>query len=354
MNSPLVAVIILNYNTKDYLSALLKSLSKQSYRNLIIYLIDNHSNDGSQAQISRLRQDYVGQAKLKTIFNTVNVGYAKANNLGLKKAFTEGADLCLLLNPDVIADKKMIEKLVDSFNQKIKSVKRLGLIQPVILLTKFKNKINSFGNIIHYLGFGYCGDYLRDYQKLTNDKKIFSVSGAAMLVTQQYFNQVGGFDDDFFMISEDQDLSWRGLLYGYQHYISTGAVAYHDYYYNRHPQKKFFEEKNRLMMLLKNYSTKTLFLLAPILLINEIAILTYSIIEGGIGLKLKTYWLIFHNRKIILNKRNEVQKKRIIADKALFREFKPTIDFSPINNLVIRYLVNPLYLIYYRFVFFLL
>ena len=277
-----------------------------------------------------------------------------ANNLGLKTAFKKGADLGLILNSDIIADAKMVENLVKTYNRKKMTVKKLGLIQPVILLAQNRNKVNTLGNTIHYLGFGYCGNYFTVYKKSLNDKEIFSVSGAAMLISRQYFNQVGGFDENFFMLGEDQDLSWRGLILGYKHFISSKAIAYHDYQFGRHQQHKYLEEKNRLIMLMKNYSGKTLVFLTPILLINEIAIIIYSILESWLGLKLKTYWAICRNLKIILKKRKEVQKKRVVNDKKLFSIFKPTIDFPPVNNFVIRYLVNPLYLTYYRLVYFFL
>jgi len=358
MRTPLVAVLVLCTNEKKFLKGVVDSLLKQTYNNLRIYILDNNSEDGSKEIISNLlprgRSSFGRKyqtSNLTSIYFKSNLGYAKANNIGLRRAFGDGADLCLVLNCDTVLKKDCVEELVESYLEKKKEEIKVGLIQPVILLANDRKKINSVGNAIHYLGFGYCQDYLKSYKKQSVDKEIYSVSGAAMLMTREYFRQVSGFDEEFFMTGEDQDISWRGLLYGYRHFLSQGAQIYHYYQFGRHKLNKYREEKNRLMMLLKNYSVKSLILLSPMLVVNELALILYSLFEGWFFLKIKTYWAILVNSKTILKNRKIIQAKRVVNDKILFSRFKAVIHFNPINNFIIQNLANPVYWFYYHLVY---
>jgi GT2 family glycosyltransferase len=351
MTEPKVAVLVLTTNEKKFLKEVLSSLFRQTYKNLEIYVLDNNSTDGSIEEIQSLKFKVQScSLKLKVIRYKSNLGYAKGNNIGLKKAFEEGAEFCLVLNCDTILKKNTVAELVRFFLEKKEKNIPVGLIQPVILLAHDKKRINSVGNVIHYLGFGYCSDFLKKYRPLKKDKEIISVSGAAMFLSKNFYEKVGGFDEDFFMTAEDQDLSWRGYLAGYHHFLAGRVVIFHHYQFGRHRLNKFREEKNRLLILLKNYSTKSLIFLAPILVINELAILIYSLFEGWLFLKIKSYFLILKNLKNILRKRKIIQKQRVVADKILFAKFKSAIYFKPLDNFFIRYLVNPLYQLYYQLV----
>jgi len=349
MKNPKIAVLVLCTNEKHFLKGVLDSLLVQTYKNIKIYVLDNNSTDGSDKLISNFKFRI---SNLRYIRFKKNLGYARANNMGLKQAFGAGAGLCLVLNCDTILAKNTIEELIQSYQDKVAKKIKVGLLQPSILIAKNKLKINTLGNAIHYLGFGYCQDLMRNYFPQKTDKKIISVSGAALLISKNYYKDVGSFDEGFFMTAEDQDLSWHGLLFGYQHFLSSKSIVFHHYKFGRHKLNKYREEKNRLMILLKNYSIKTLILFLPIFIATELAILLYSLFEGWFFLKLKTYWVILSNYKHILKNRKKIQSHRIIDDKILLREFVPTIDFFPINNFFTRYLANPVYWLYYRLVSF--
>ncbi len=355
MKDPKVAVLVLCTNEKKYLKGVIHSLLLQTYKNLLIYILDNNSTDGSWKEVQNAKFKAQNQnLKLKTIQFKKNCGYAKGNNIGLKKAFGEGADFCLVLNCDTILKKNTIEEMVKSYQDKKENKIRTGLIQPVILLAKDRKKVNSVGNVVHFLGFGYCQDYLKRYKPFKKDREIISVSGAAMLISKKYYEEIGGFDETFFMTSEDEDLSLRGFLAGYQHFLAKNAVIYHYYHFGRYKLNRYQEEKNRLKIILKNYSLKLILLLLPIFLANEIGIVFYSIFEGWFLLKLKSYFVVLHNLKNIIKNRRKIQADKVISDKFIFSKFKKTIHFKPVDNFLIRNLANPLYWFYYQITFFLL
>lgn len=333
-----VIVLVLGYKSIKYLDECIVSLTKQTYKNFEIWFGDNNSNDGS---IGYLNKNF---PKVKTFQFKENGGYAGGNNKLIKKAFENEADFCLVLNADTKSDQNLICELVNSYEESSENNK-VGLIQPLVMLYDKPEKINSAGNVIHYLGFGYCGGYMSD-KIPKNDKEIISVSGTAMLIPREYYESVGLFDEEFFMYNEDQDYSWRGLMMGYKHFVSVKSKIWHKYSFSKNENKWYHSEKNRLMMLFKNYEKKTLLKLIPIIIFNEVAMLVYSLFDGWFFKKIKSYVFLFKNKAIIKRNRKENQKNRMVGDKQFLQLFNSELDFEFMNNFVIKTVINPIYKIY--------
>lgn len=338
-----VIVLILGYKSIGYLEECIPSLLSQSYKNYEVWFADNNSNDGS---VEYLNKNF---PKVKTFQFDKNDGYAGGNNRLMKMAFEKGADFSLVLNADTKSGRCFISNLVDTYQRKLKSNK-VGLIQPVVMLYDKPNKINSIGNVIHYLGFGYCGGYMSEkIPKL--DKNIISVSGTAMLISKQYYQDVGLFDESFFMYNEDQDYSWRGLMMGYKHFVSVNSIIWHKYSFSKNKNKWYQSEKNRLMMILKNYEKRTLIKLIPIIIFNELAVIVYSILNGWFVPKLKSYIFLFSNLDSIKLERVRIQKNRSIKDKDFFYRFNSILDFVLVDNFWTKKIVYFFYKNYYLFIY---
>jgi GT2 family glycosyltransferase len=138
----------------------------------------------------------------------------KANNIGMRYVFEKNYEACILLNPDTVSDYKMVENLLRTYFLKSKKAK-IGLIQPLLLLHDQPDLINSSGNPIHFLGFGYAGNYLKNKNIIQSDAEVLSATGGAALITKDFFLATGGFDQSFFMYCEDQNMCWQGLVFGY-------------------------------------------------------------------------------------------------------------------------------------------
>jgi len=337
-----VFVLILGYNDLKNLDECLSSLLNQDYKNYEIWFADNNSKDGSVEFINKKF------SKIKTFQFKENSGYAGGNNRLIKKAFKFGADFCLVLNADTKVDKNLISTLVDSYKENSKKNK-VGLTQPVVMLYGQPNKINTIGNVIHYLGFGYCGNYLT--KKIPNkDKEITSVSGTAMLISSDYYKNVGLFDKDFFMYNEDQNYSWRGLMLGYKHFLSVKGKIRHKYSFSKNKNKMYHSEKNRLMIIFENYEKNTLLKLLPIIILNELLMIIYSIFTGWFLLKMKSYAFLYKNRENIKKSRQKIQSTRIFGDKKIIQNFESKLDFSVMNNPLIKFIINPIYILYKKFI----
>lgn len=324
---PKIAVLILGYNDEKNLKEALDSALDQTYKNYQVIYIDNASTDAS---LSSVRENY---PQLETIAYEKNLGYAGAYAKVLKETFEKDYDGAVLLNSDVIVDKNWLEELVTSAYRD----EKIAIAQPKIFLAnENKHLANTFGNHINYLGFGFCGHYKKqDDENFNCDQEIISASGASLLVKKQVYEKIGGLDEKFFAYLEDQDLSWRALMQGYKIVLAAKSVMWHKYVFQKNARNswKFFTlERNRLYFLFKNYSAKTLFLLAPMFLVMEIGILADSLSKGYFLDKIRAYGAFFGNIGLLWRDRKIIQNRRILSDKKLFSKLSPTVDFEEINS----------------------
>lgn len=339
-----IAVLILGYNHKKYLGDALDAALRQTHTNYDVIYIDNASTDHSV--------EFVAGAypSVHIIANTENKGYAGGYNQALKKAFSQGFDAAVLLNPDTQADKDWLKELVASAY----ASEHIGFAQPKIYIWNKSNDtdiFNTAGNEINFLGFGYCGKYKhKDKPPITKDVEITYASGASLLIKKEAYEATGGFDDDFFAYLEDQDLGWRGRLLGYKSILSSKSMLWHKYdFQKKHLNhfKFFLLERNRFTFLLKNFEVKTLLLIAPALVVMEIGVLFDSIIKGYFTMKLKGYLETIRGINKTLRKRTVVQNTRKYTDKELFHFLNPEILFEEINSPLIR-IANRFLRFYYR------
>ncbi|RCR68067.1 glycosyltransferase family 2 protein [Larkinella punicea] len=328
-------IIIVTYNHRAYLPALFESLARLTHPRFHILVIDNGSSDGTPAVLRSLSQS------VEVIYQESNTGFCDANNRGMAHAFAAGADACLLLNPDTEVTPDFLSLLETSYQEQLQKGVQVGLLQPVILHRRQPDLLNTAGNAMHYLGFGWCKDNLSPKPVYDHDPEIGSVSGACLYMPKLYYQQVGGFNSAFFAYSEDQDVSWRGLLQNYRHFCASKAVIYHDYHFSKSTAKWYHAEKNRLMVVLQNYEFRTLLVLGPSLVGIELLILLYSLAGGFFTEKLKGYRFLVQHRKHIRRVRNQVQAKRTVSDAAIWNRFSDELVFSEIKNPLLTWIVNP-------------
>jgi GT2 family glycosyltransferase len=316
-----IAIIIVGYNSKKYLNDLFTSLNKSTYKNFKIFYVDNNSADQS---INWIQNHY---PKTEIIKNKDNVGFATANNIGLKIAIKQNFNYFFLLNPDTVIDKNCLQILIDKVDNN-------SIIQPLILIYKNKktNLINSDGNVLNYLGYSYCAGQKKNADNIQlSRKEIPLASGAAMFIPKNIINSIGILDDDFFMYHEDVDFSWRARIAGFKIKIIPDAIVWHKYHFSRNKQKFFFAERNRLFFIFKNFQAKTILLISPMFLINEILMVLYSIFTGWFLLKIKSSGSFIWNLNYIFSKRKKINKLRKNNDQDLKRYFSSEIEFSEVK-----------------------
>ena len=311
------SIIVLNYNGKRYIKDCLDSVLKQSYPNYEIIVVDNNSSDNSISIIEKY-------SKAKLIKNKENFGFSKGNNIGIKSA---NGDYIILLNMDTVVNRDWLKELIKI----AETENNIGICQSKILLFDDRSRINTTGNIIHYLGFGYCGECgKKDYQM--DVREITYASGASMLIKKHILDKIGYFDESLFMYQEDLDFGWRARLFGYKIVLAPKSIVYHKYKVDKNKNKMYYAERNRLIVLLKNYSFKSLLLISPALILNEVGIFFYFIKEMIPHKKINSYFSILMNSSRIMKDRRYIQKNRIVSDKELFKHFNKNFEFSEINS----------------------
>lgn len=221
----ILSIIILNYNTKDLILKCLKAIRGQYQNQLVsgefeVIIIDNGSSDGSVESIEK----EIKEAKnISLIKNKENLGFSKGNNLGAKKA--KGRNLLFLNSDTQILDQgflKMVEFLDNHENIGILGgrLKNLGGSSQKSV-GKFYNLFNVF---LMLLGTERLG-LLRESPK--KEKKVDWVSGACLMIKNNLFKKIGGFDENFFMYVEDMEISFEANLRGFSTFFYPDANLLH-------------------------------------------------------------------------------------------------------------------------------
>lgn len=344
---PKVGIILINY--KDYAKRFLADC-RDSLRLLdypkdkyIVYIVDNATSDETQKY---LRESYPEAVILP---NAANAGWAGGNNAGLVRAPADGCEDVVFLNMDVIVEREWLKELVLAAS----SDQKIGIAQPKILLHPVRDipRINSLGNDIHFLMFGFCHGYNEpDSTADLGVRDIPYASGSSMYVRGEVIKKIGICDEGFFMYHDDFDFCARARLAGFRLVIAPKSRMWHKYEFNRSVALVYFMERNRLICLLYFYKWPTLMLIFPAFLAYEFGILLFSIKNGYAKTKLASWGFFFNrkNLKKILGKRREIQKSRLLSDKEMSSNFVGTVGFQEINNSLNKYFANPVFGLYWK------
>tara|TARA_Y100000741_G_scaffold313845_1_gene258973 strand:+ start:628 stop:1668 length:1041 start_codon:yes stop_codon:yes gene_type:complete len=317
--SPLVSVIVLNYNAGELLVNCVNSLKKSEYTNLEILVVDNISSDGSQKKCKEQFPD------IRLIQNEKNLGYCGGNNVGIREAKGE---FIVILNPDTIVDPNWLNELIiayDKFGE--------GLYQPKILSLNEENIIQSTGNMLHVFGFGFARDKgNKIIDKIEEIEKIGYASGTCLFTSKKVIDKVGYLDEFLFLYHDDLDLGWRAAQIGINSYHVPKSKIFHvESYSLKWSAKKFYWlERNRKYCLLTHYSKETYEKMRFSLALVDLFVWAFYFSKGFLGAKIKAEIEIKKNKEHILRKYQELEDKKIITDKELIKNFPDKI-FVPTN-----------------------
>ncbi len=227
-----ISVIIVNYNVKELLGQCINSIVSASGRlSVEIIVVDNNSFDGS---VEYLKEKFSGLKQLKIIDSPVNLGFAKANNLGAKEA---SGEYLLILNPDTILQEDTLEKSLEFY----KNTKQIGALTCKLILPNGKLDLacrRSFPTpsvaVYRILGLSKIfpksrifGKYNLTYLDENDTYEVDAIVGAFMLIKKSIYDEVRGFDEDYFMYGEDLDLCFRIKKAGYKIYYYPGTSIIH-------------------------------------------------------------------------------------------------------------------------------
>lgn len=224
-----ISVIIVNYNVKNFLEQCLVSVIKASEEiESEIFVVDNHSVDGSQAMI------HEKFPQIKLIENEQNFGFSKANNQALIHATGEFA---LVLNPDTLLEEETLKKCVAFMDAHpeagalgVKMINGKGRYLPEskrALPTPAVAFFRIFGLSKLFPNSKKFGKYHLSYLDPNKIHAVEILSGAFMFIRKKALDKAGLFDEQFFMYGEDIDLSYRIIKEGYTNYYLPETTIIH-------------------------------------------------------------------------------------------------------------------------------
>jgi GT2 family glycosyltransferase len=218
-----VAFIIVGWNNLDLIDDCIESILKQTYKPISIIYVDNDSRDGSSKHV---KEKY---PEVEVIDSGANMGFAKGNNIGIKRALgDETVRYVALLNSDARIADDWVETIVHHAGYK----PRGAAFQTITLDYYDHEVIDSTHLYLAQNGQGTQGSWRRPLLEGYDvaPKKVFGCNAAAVLYSRDFiesqpFEEL--FDDNMFMYLEDVDVAARATIMGWDNYVIPGSRAYH-------------------------------------------------------------------------------------------------------------------------------
>lgn len=298
------AVVILNWNGKDFLQKFLPSVLQYSRDYAEIIVADNDSTDGS---VEFLRETF---PEVSVIRNTVNGGFAKGYNDALAEV---ESDYYILLNSDIRVTENWIQPVI----RLMEDDPKIAACQPVIRSFHHPEKFEyagAAGGFIDSFGYPFCRG--RIFQHLEDDLgqysdavEVFWATGACMFVRKDVFREFSGFDADFFAHMEEIDFCWRVKHAGYKIMVCPDSKVFHvggGTLPKRSSFKTYLNMRNNIALLYKNLPSDQLvkvFLLR--LILDGVAAFKF-LVDGGFA----DFWAVVRAHMSFYRNFSKHRKKR--------------------------------------------
>ena len=208
---PKVGIILINWNSYSDIDMCIQSILQLDYNNYQIIVVDNSSSDNS---VEKIKQKY---PETICIESPINLGFGRANNLGIDRALLLCAEYCWILNSDTIAEKSSLSYLV----QTMENNKKFGAVGSTLMEYNKVDKIQAMGG-------GRCWEKMAITTSYKKEMDVLEhIIGASFFIKSDIIEATGCFDRDFFFFMEDTDLSIRIRKMGYILGFCKQSVIYH-------------------------------------------------------------------------------------------------------------------------------
>ena len=209
-----IAVIIVNYNSKELLQRCLRALKNQTYQPTRILIMDNGST-------TPLQLDEIKCPHVEIIHLGENLGFAAANNRGISQV--GDCEWIVLLNPDAFADSDWLMHLVKA----AKKNTEFACFASHLISAENPEILDGTGDVYHVSGCPWRRDYGKKNLFSRKSEEVFSPCAAAAMYHRAALLEVGGFDEQYFCYVEDVDLGFRLRLANYRCLYVPEATVFH-------------------------------------------------------------------------------------------------------------------------------
>jgi GT2 family glycosyltransferase len=277
---PRFSIIIVSWNALPHLKTFLPSVGDTTYYDYEIILADNASTDGSKQWVRKHHPE------VKIVTFDQNYGYCGGNNRAVPYA---SGEILLFLNNDVKVEPDWLSPLAAVFDSRPEA----AAVQPKMLSYERPDEFEyagAAGGYIDRYGYPFCRGRIfdtieKDRGQYDDERTIFWASGAAFAIRKNIFQELGGFDEDFEFHMEEIDLCWRLWNSGHTVMYCPQSVVYHlggGSLPTDSPRKLYYNYRNSLRMLWKNYPASSLLFRFPVrLALDKIAALRELLSGNG-------------------------------------------------------------------------
>lgn len=315
--NPLVSIIIVNFNKKEYLAQALDGLRIQSFHDFEIIVVDNGSTDDSASFILREFPD------IKLIALDQNTGFARGNNIAIAQAQGE---FIALLNNDAVPSPDWLNALVAAAQRHPQA----SFFASQVELFYEPGLLDSAGDSISTAGTVYRRGHRQSSVEYLVEEHVFGAQACAAFYRRSAFAEVGLFDEDFFCVYEDADWSTRAQLTGHRCvYVPSARVRHRGgstlgrfsttyvYYGHRNVEYLFIKDLPAALLL------KTL---PAHLVYNLMAFVFFTTKRQGLAF-LRAKWDVVKALPELRVKRRVIQSSRTVSTQILNAQLHP--DWVP-------------------------
>jgi hypothetical protein len=215
MPSPLIYIVVVNWNLKDVTLDCLESLFQLKYPYFKVVVVDNASGDGSPAEIAaRFPQ-------VEQIQNSENLGSTAGYNQGFRWALQAGAAYVMLINNDTYIDPEALDHLLQAHTQE-----EVALSGPLIYYADYPGKVWSAGAMRNPLTLELMNNHGRK-QTFTGITERDFLTSCALLFSRRALQEVGLMDGDYFIYQEENDYCLRVKRAGFKMLLVPQAKVWH-------------------------------------------------------------------------------------------------------------------------------
>lgn len=314
---PRVSVIVLAYGDEPWLRDCVTSALASRDVGVDVVVVDN----GAPGHVI---ESLSGMPGVQIVTPGFNTGFAGGCNLGATVAM---GDVLVFLNDDAVVRENALRQLCDALDDTT-----IGAACASVRCAENDQVINTAGNPLHFTGLSWAGGHGQLASEHGSPRDVAVAAGTCMAMKRVTWKRLGGFRKEYFAYHEDVELSWRSWQHGLRCVYVPNAVAVHRYEFRRNPRKLGLIERNRLQFIVTSYERRSLAVLAPALLLVELAMFTLAVREGWWRQKLDGYrWLLEH-RTSLKQRRREVADSRTHGDGELFHLMCARVDTGTLTR----------------------
>jgi GT2 family glycosyltransferase len=310
---PEISVIIVNYNGRSHLQTCLAALQEQEGPAFETILVDNASSDGS-AEFVR-----ASFPSVQVVVLDRNRGFAGGNNAGAAAA---RGSLLVFLNNDTRVEPGWLTGLRHGLSWG----DRVAMATSRIVYMHDPTILDSAGDGMTRAGGAFKRGHGAPATLHVRRGEVFGACGAAFLIRREVFEDVGGFDEDFFLSHEDVDLSYRVRLLGFRCVYVPEAVVRHAgsaTLGRTSAQSVFYGQRNLEWVYAKNTPGAVLALTLPLHFAYLAAAFAYFSWAGRLPSFVSAKWAALRGLPRIWRKRREVQRRRRVSPREIWNVLEP-------------------------------